>query len=217
MNPSTSLEPIRGHTTPSCRPDSSRSAVPDAPRPVTSPQDAGGGGPRSAGASARCEERGGADGADGSAPGWRACHTQTPQSLIRTRRWSFLTSLVLALFNVIGPMIIHCERRHGGHGIALFAIDRQHVLFAAMLLVPEYMPVRRDCCLFLWFAHHPFLPEILTPPMVTAIAHGERSGAGFEPPAGSLHRPARLCGEHDDAPPARGWIPVSRRPSGAPP
>jgi hypothetical protein len=33
------------------------------------------------------------------------------------------------------------ERCDGGHGIALRAIDRQHALFAPVLLTPEDMPM----------------------------------------------------------------------------
>ena len=46
----------------------------------------------------------------------------------------------------------------------------EHVLFAALLVVPDDMPVPGDCCLFLKFAHHPFLPEIRTHPRLAEIA-----------------------------------------------
>ena len=49
-------------------------------------------------------------------------------------------------------------------------IEGEHVLFAALLVVPEEMPVQGDCCLFLRVAHHTFLPEILTHPMLAEIA-----------------------------------------------
>jgi hypothetical protein len=77
--------------------------------------------------------------------------------------------LVLALFNVVIPLIIHLEARHGGHGIAFLAIDWHHVLFAAVLLTPEDMPM--DWCLFLRRAHHPFLPEIITCLLLEKIAY----------------------------------------------
>jgi hypothetical protein len=83
---------------------------------------------------------------------------------------SSLTGRVLALFDLIGLMSSHLERRNGCHGLVFLGIDGERVLFAALLVVPEDMPVQGDGCLFLRVAYHPFLPEIRTHPRLAGIA-----------------------------------------------
>jgi hypothetical protein len=56
---------------------------------------------------------------------------------------SGVTACVRAHFDVVLPMGTLLERGHRGHGLALAAIDGEHVLFDAWHHFPEDVPVCR--------------------------------------------------------------------------